>query len=99
VKNKLYHGTSSIFVFNLLRPGSYSTDDYEVALSYAEEKVSVVGGTPVVYEVEMDVAKVIQKSPILIYQADSWMIDEMGFKVWVNNAPITLGRIIEENNC
>lgn len=92
----LFHGTSSALAFTSLRPGSYATNSYEVALSYALEKAEELGGEPVVHLVEMDVTKLVREEPAVVYEADSHYNHEMGFQAWTNNVPVPLGPRVEK---
>lgn len=93
-KPTLYHGTSDALNFDMLQRGSYATDDFDVAVSYAEDKVQEVGGRPVVYEVEMSVSKIVKSSPFVEYEANGDHNAEMGFNYWTNNVPVPLGKLV-----
>ncbi len=48
----VYHGSNQSL--SVLRAGSWVTDDYEVALSFAKEKTQNSSGTPIVYRLQVD---------------------------------------------
>jgi len=89
----IYHGTTTEYKFQLLKPQSYCTNDLSVAKSYAEEKANAIGGIPIVYEVLLDVAKIVQRKPYIIYEADQFD-NEMGFTYYINNVPVNLWKIV-----
>jgi hypothetical protein len=67
---KLFHGSSTVTTDAVLSQGllnPYLTDDYEIALYYAEVAVDETGGEVIVYEVDID--------PEML-EADARAIDE-----------------------